>query len=310
MPIAFRAAGSIAANASGTPSIPYPAGIAAGDLLIIHYAVATATVTPTTPSGWTKLFGPVNMAGGGNNNKGYLYYKVAAGSETGTLTFANTGASNYAVGIMAAYTGCDATTPIDTSATANLATTGTTGTCPSVTTTRGDTRLLHLYWDWTGSTTVTPNAADTERYDTFNSNLNLIFELADAAQSPAGATGTSNATFGSATSGGMAATIALAPLAAAPPVADFTGTPTAAAAPLSVTFTDSSTNTPTSWLWDFGDGATSTSQNPTHSYTTSGIYTVALTATNAGGSNTKTRTAYITATETIGYATGGGIDIY
>jgi uncharacterized membrane protein len=94
------------------------------------------------------------------------------------------------------------------------------------------------------------------------------------------------------------------------PTADFTGTPLSGLAPLSVAFTDTSTGIPTSWAWNFGDGATSTSQNPTHSYTSSGVYTVTLIATNASGSNTKTRTAYISATEAIVYAAGGGIEIY
>ena len=35
-------------------------------------------------------------------------------------------------------------------------------------------------------------------------------------------------------------------------------------------------------------------QNPSHTYTASGTYTVALTATNAGGNNTNTKTNYIT----------------
>jgi PKD repeat protein len=78
------------------------------------------------------------------------------------------------------------------------------------------------------------------------------------------------------------------------PVANFAGIPTTGNAPLSVTFTDSSTNTPTSWSWTFGDGGTSTAQNPTHIYS-GGTYTVSLTATNAGGSNTSTRAGYITA---------------
>jgi hypothetical protein len=95
-----------------------------------------------------------------------------------------------------------------------------------------------------------------------------------------------------------------------PPVANFTGTPLTGGVPLSVAFTDSSTNTPTSWAWNFGDGTTSTSQNPSHSYTTSGTYTVTLVATNPSGSDTKTRTAYITASEAIVYAAGGGIEIY
>lgn len=94
------------------------------------------------------------------------------------------------------------------------------------------------------------------------------------------------------------------------PVAGFTGTPTSGVAPLNVTFTDLSTNTPTSWLWDFGDGSTSTTQNPSHSYATPGVYTVALTATNAAGSNTVTRSAYITASEAIAYVTGGGVSIW
>jgi serine protease len=80
-----------------------------------------------------------------------------------------------------------------------------------------------------------------------------------------------------------------------PPVAAFTGTPTSGNVPLTVAFTDQSTNTPTSWAWTFGDGGTSTLQNPSHIYTTAGTYTVALTATNAYGSNTLTKTGYITA---------------
>ncbi len=82
-----------------------------------------------------------------------------------------------------------------------------------------------------------------------------------------------------------------------PPVADFTGSPTTGDAPLTVNFTDLSSNDPTSWSWDFGDGGTSTAQNPSHEYTAAGKYTVQLTATNAYGSDTETKTDYITVTE-------------
>lgn len=80
-----------------------------------------------------------------------------------------------------------------------------------------------------------------------------------------------------------------------PPVANFTRTPVSGSLPLSVAFTDTSTNVPTSWLWDFGDGSTSTSQSPTHVYAIPGQYTVKLTATNAGGTNTKTLTSAVLA---------------
>jgi PKD repeat protein len=81
-----------------------------------------------------------------------------------------------------------------------------------------------------------------------------------------------------------------------PPVANFSGNPTSGMAPLTVNFTDSSTNSPTSWSWTFGDGGTSTAQNPSHQYTSANTYTVALTATNAAGYNTNTKTNYITVT--------------
>jgi len=80
------------------------------------------------------------------------------------------------------------------------------------------------------------------------------------------------------------------------PVANFTANPTSGCAPLTVSFSDQSSNNPTSWSWSF-NGATpsfSASPNPTVIYNTPGIYSVTLTASNAGGSNTKTMTNYIT----------------
>jgi PKD repeat protein len=59
-----------------------------------------------------------------------------------------------------------------------------------------------------------------------------------------------------------------------------------------VQFTDTSTGLPTSWSWNFGDGGTSTAQNPTHTFVL-GSYQVSLTASNAGGPNTKTQTVVV-----------------
>ncbi|MBL7825761.1 MAG: PKD domain-containing protein [Saprospiraceae bacterium] len=56
-----------------------------------------------------------------------------------------------------------------------------------------------------------------------------------------------------------------------------------------IAFTNTSTDA-TSYLWDFGDGNNSVEQNPTHTYTADGTYTVTLTATNACGSFTTTQT--------------------
>ncbi len=82
-----------------------------------------------------------------------------------------------------------------------------------------------------------------------------------------------------------------------PPVAGFTGTPLIGVAPLNVTFSDSSTGNVATYAWTFGDGGTSTLQNPSYNYVTPGTYSVALTVTGPGGSDTLTRTAYVTVTD-------------
>lgn len=65
-----------------------------------------------------------------------------------------------------------------------------------------------------------------------------------------------------------------------------------------VTFQDQSLNNPTSWSWNFGDPAsgtanTSTLQNPTHSFSGLGNYTVTLTVCNANGCNTLVKPNFI-----------------
>jgi len=82
-----------------------------------------------------------------------------------------------------------------------------------------------------------------------------------------------------------------------PPVASLSITPATGSSPVNMTFTDQSQGA-TSRLWDFGDGTTSTAQNPTHIYMAPGTYTVSLTVSNAGGSNTATQTVTINACAT------------
>ncbi|HEY6503989.1 MAG TPA: PKD domain-containing protein [Chitinophagaceae bacterium] len=78
------------------------------------------------------------------------------------------------------------------------------------------------------------------------------------------------------------------------PVANFTASPLAGCSPLIVNFQDLSTGNPTAWSWNFGNGNTSTLQNPIATYFVPGSYTITLTVTNANGSNTLTRSQYIT----------------
>ena len=85
------------------------------------------------------------------------------------------------------------------------------------------------------------------------------------------------------------------------PKADFTATPTQGVVPLTVGFTDTSfagDGPITNRHWDFGDGTTldTTATSVTHTYTTAGTRSVALTITNSSGrTDTLTRTSLIQA---------------
>jgi PKD repeat protein len=60
-----------------------------------------------------------------------------------------------------------------------------------------------------------------------------------------------------------------------------------------VQFTDESDGNPDSWSWDFGDGNTSSEENPSHTYTSEGLYTVELTVSNECGEDTETKTSFM-----------------
>jgi len=78
------------------------------------------------------------------------------------------------------------------------------------------------------------------------------------------------------------------------PAADFFAVPTSGEVPLAVQFTSLSSGTISTYSWNFGDGGTSTDEDPSHTYTTAGDYTVSLTVTGPGGGDTETKTDYIT----------------
>ena len=83
-----------------------------------------------------------------------------------------------------------------------------------------------------------------------------------------------------------------------PPVAAFTGSPLSGTVPLSVQFASQSTGDINSHQWDADndgtvDGGTYTYN---HTYTAAGTYTVSLTVVGPAGSDSTTKTDYITVT--------------
>jgi PKD repeat protein len=83
------------------------------------------------------------------------------------------------------------------------------------------------------------------------------------------------------------------------PVASFQPTTSNTCIGNSITFNDFSSNIPTTWAWNFGDGTTSSQQNPLHSYTTAGTFTVQLTVTNSAGTNSTSQTITVNTNPTV-----------
>lgn len=86
------------------------------------------------------------------------------------------------------------------------------------------------------------------------------------------------------------------------PVAAFTSSSTVICAGQSVKFYDlTCKSTPTAWSWSFSGSSqpSSSIQNPTVTYQTPGTYTVSLTVQNAKGSNSTTKTNYITVLKSV-----------
>jgi len=90
------------------------------------------------------------------------------------------------------------------------------------------------------------------------------------------------------------------------PDASFTSSPSSPDVGETVRFTDTSTGDPTTWSWNFGDGHTSLSPNPSHTYALAGSYTVRLTASNAYGADSVSRSLNVQAVSNT--VTLGGLE--
>lgn len=90
------------------------------------------------------------------------------------------------------------------------------------------------------------------------------------------------------------------------PVAAFNANPISTEPTSIVSFFDASLNNPTSWVWDFGDGNSSTLQNPQHSYSSVGTYTITLTSNNTDGSDYISKSNFISVSPGIEFTKSGG----
>ncbi|MFA5415563.1 MAG: PKD domain-containing protein, partial [Methanoregula sp.] len=252
--------------------------------------VANFTGTPTTgtvpltvtftdastgnPTGWNWSFGDGSLVNATEQHPIHTY--TSAGIYTVSLNATNAGGSDTT-------TRTNYITVTEPVPVANFSATPTTGTVPLTVAFMDISTGNPTRWNWSFGDGSLVNATEQHPVHTYTSAG--IYTVSLNTTSAGGSDTTTRTNYITVTEPA--------------PVANFTGTPTTGTVPLTVTFTDTSTNTPTGWNWSFGDGSlvNATEQHPVHTYTSAGVYTVSLNATSAGGSDTTTRTNYITVTE-------------
>lgn len=108
MAIAYNAAGSgNGTETSGAQlSLTCPATVNSNDILIAHILITGTSISPTTPSGWTLLYGPGDLGVTIVTARHWVYGKLADGSEDGaTVDFGNPATTEGRAGRIYSFTG-------------------------------------------------------------------------------------------------------------------------------------------------------------------------------------------------------------
>lgn len=156
---AIGAIGTYLSGAMRTSSpVPVPAGVAVGDVVVLHYYTEDGSGTLTFPSGFTVKADLI-----ATNHRQTVAWKRATAADTGTYAIGNSN-SNWSEAVAIRYTGCVTTgDPFD--GTVGTAT-GTAATSPAVSTTTAtaDTLLVWSATNFNGGA-WTPPTSFTERVD-------------------------------------------------------------------------------------------------------------------------------------------------
>jgi PKD repeat protein len=307
------AIGADAVSAS-TFSVTVPSGVSTlvGRHLVVAYFFSGAGTDKVTSVQDTRgdIY-TINAVKGNSGTSGLIAVVASAKITTAlvagdSLTVTQNVSSTYHAIQVYEFDNFDPTSWVDKTATGNAS--GTQVSTASTTTTAQANETLFAatgFGDTTASLTSAPGWNDSAKIEaTGLKHKSLAVAVRDVAA--AGAYAYSGTL--SASNQWVAALVTFRTTSTSPgaPTASFSAAPTSGTAPLAVQFTDTSSGSPATWAWDFGDGATATTQNPAHTYTAAGTYTVSLTVSNGAGSDTATRAGLISVTSSgdIGHPDG------
>lgn len=238
--IALRGPATTANSNNATLTINRPAGVIAGDLMIVNIAQrGTNTLSNPTSAGWTLISG-VDL-GGGTFRWGALLYKIAGAAEPANYSFTLDGQNNGGTGAVVAFSGVDPVTPFDVPSGAISVQGSQIGiTAPSKTTVTNNAAVIMFAMaagsspTYSGWTTTSPGAL-VELYDNQNVGASSV-GAAWATKAAAGATGAGAAVLNTAErNGGIL--LALRPIAP-PTITGISGSPTCPGGTVTITGTN------------------------------------------------------------------------
>lgn len=164
-----------------------PTGVVDGDMMLMHVTTGANGTTPSPPAGWT-----LEESYNTNSPTIHVYSKVAS-SEPASYNVTSL-AAFHVVTVAAWYSDAAYDIVVDVSGITANTSTGTSVVFPSVTTTRGSGALCCFHSLGVASTTITPDAAMTERVETSSTSVVNYLMTEHPLSSTPGATGTRTAT--------------------------------------------------------------------------------------------------------------------
>jgi hypothetical protein len=206
-PTVVGATNNTAAATYSSLTCTVPAGVTAGDLILISVnARGSGTVTCTPPAGYIQR---VSQARGGSSVH-FVFTKIADGTET-TAALAFSSTSNHTA-VVLLVRGVDQSSPVNIVGLASQSTNLAAHVCPSVTTTAPNTLIV-------ASTTTAisgafdytwPVATEAGEADATTGGVQSSISVAWVAQASVGASGTNTANVSSGTGSAAMSTVAIA----------------------------------------------------------------------------------------------------
>jgi hypothetical protein len=168
--IAQRGTATTGTTSSTSLTISKPAGVVAGDVILVNIAQVGNNSSNPTSTGWTVVAG-ANL-GGGTARRGTVLYRVADGTEGSAFTFTLGSGTSGAVGSIVAFSGVDTSgaTPFDVTPGAILVANSSAAGADAITTASANAAVVMFAMaansapTWSGWTTTSPGAL-TELYD-------------------------------------------------------------------------------------------------------------------------------------------------